>query len=85
MPACNFTKSQKKYSDFLRSDCARSFAEYLGIELPEIEYRPECGWRFNRGHIYGTWEPTKSAAKSSYQAMLKKYRLNRYLGPNEWD
>jgi hypothetical protein len=36
-------KSQQNYADFLHADYGHSFAEWLGIEVPEVEYRSSGG------------------------------------------
>lgn len=63
--------SKQKYRDFLRSDCGNTFAEYLGIKVPEIEYK-ENKCRFRRKNIIGDWCLTKKDAKESYKIKLKK-------------
>ena len=36
-------RSQQNYADFLHADYGHSFAEWLGIEVPEVEYRLSSG------------------------------------------
>ncbi len=73
------------YSDYLSSECGESFAEYLGITMPDIEYRTTAGttmYRYTRRKynpdsyyptvIAGEWATTKKAAKASYKAALKQ-------------
>lgn len=74
-----------KYEDYLRSDYGHSFSEFLGITLPEIEYRNILGkteYRFTRRKmdrltyemktISGEWAFTKKQAKASYKSALKQ-------------
>lgn len=79
-------KKLTRYGEFLNADSCLSFSEWLGIELPEYEYR-NCGgkreyrmyrkkrnqrWELTR--IEGEWMPTMKAAKASYKEALKASR-----------
>lgn len=72
-----------RYREYLRSDVGDSFADYLGIQLPDVEYKSDGEktlYRYVRirrmrdftyERIEGQWAPTKKAAKASYKEMLK--------------
>lgn len=81
---------RSRYDEFLDADYGHSFAEWLGIELPELEH---AGWHargpkdhyrytrpeFTRGDrwsplITGEWKPTMKEAKSSYKLALAQTR-----------
>jgi hypothetical protein len=68
------TKAQEKYDSFLRADTGFSFAEYLRISVPQIEYRRRlCRYvrrSYNQETIEGDWCTTKKAAKASYKSKL---------------
>lgn len=73
-----------RYDEYLRSDTGHSFAEWLGIREPRIEFRGPfnaCEYRmfringFYERDIYGDWAPTKKAAKESYKAALRASRV----------
>lgn len=71
-----------RYQEYLDSEVCESFAEWLGIEVPRVQYRYGLGnektqmryyrifhdWRPT---VYGDWAPTKKAAKASYKQALK--------------
>ena len=72
-----------RYDEYLDSEVCESFAEWLGIEVPRLQYRYCYGsqktqMRYFRGHrnwrsaVYGDWAPTKKAAKASYKQALKQ-------------
>lgn len=79
-------KKLSRYGEFLNADSGLSFAEWLGIELPEYEYRNrsgKCEYRmyreirdqwWNLTRIEGEWMPTMKAAKASYKEALKASR-----------
>jgi len=72
---------QTRYDEYLCSEYSESFADYLGINVPEYESRGD--WR-NREYrmrrwvglssyidVQGEWARTKKEAKASYKAALK--------------
>lgn len=68
-------KKRTRYDEYLAADTCQSFAEWLGIDVPEIEYG---SWYPNDGkfrmvsHLAaGEWCDTQKAAKASYKAALK--------------
>jgi hypothetical protein len=79
-------KKRTRYEEYQHADCGNSFAEWLGINSPEFEYR-ETGfltgkyeyrmlrrcWDYS-ADIAGNWCDTKKAAKASYKEALKKHR-----------
>ncbi|MBT0422037.1 hypothetical protein [Morganella morganii] len=79
-------KKLTRYDEFLNADSCLSFAEWLGIELPEYEYRyrgDKCEYRMYRKkrnqwwdftRTEGEWMPTMKAAKASYKEALKASR-----------
>lgn len=79
-----------RYQQFLHSDCGNTFAEYLGINVPVLEYdRPHLAdgyqYRYVRTsyiiwgpeRIEGDWCRTKKEAKASYKAALKKAKVDK--------
>ena len=77
-------KAQCRYSDFINSDCNLSFAERLGITIPEcVNYgdfsNPKYVYsRFKNGFsIAGEPCKTMKEAKASYKSVLNEYLKNR--------
>jgi len=79
--------AKRKYGDYLDADYGHGFGEWLGIQLPEYEYRETTRYKYeyrmvrhSRAYwdsyydICGEWRPTKKAAKASYKEALKKHR-----------
>ncbi|MBF7978608.1 MULTISPECIES: hypothetical protein [Rahnella] len=74
-------KKRTRYDEYLRSEVCESFGEWLGINLPQYEYRKEFGKRqyrmTRRSRFYGCdgvngqWCATKKEAKASYKDALK--------------
>lgn len=72
------------YDDYQHSESSLTFAEWLGIEVPRVEWNyswgSECRHRYVRRDwqyridVAGEWEPTKKAAKASYKAALAASR-----------
>jgi len=76
-----------RYREWLCADVGDSFSDYLGIQLPVIEWKTEGGktlYRYVRNRmqgdkyagfyqerVAGAWEPSKKAAKASYKVALK--------------
>ena len=79
-------KKPTKYDEYLDADTCITFAEWLGIKLPEYEWRKRGNkyeyrmyretrnqyWHLTR--IEGEWMPTMKAAKDSYKEALKLFR-----------
>lgn len=73
-------KKRSRYEDYLNSDTCNSFAEYLGIDVPEME----CGnWYPNQGKFRmvsrratGEWCDNRKDAKASYKSKLKATRAD---------
>nr|ELR5041426.1 hypothetical protein [Providencia stuartii]ELR5082488.1 hypothetical protein [Providencia stuartii] len=79
-------KKPTKYDEYLDADTCITFAEWLGIKLPEYEWRKRSNkyeyrmyretrnqyWNLTR--IEGEWMPTMKAAKASYKEALKLFR-----------
>ena len=65
------TRSPKqRYMDYLHADTGYSFAEYLGIDEPLIEFwNGKCRYRSRKAS--GTWETLKKDARASYKQALK--------------
>ncbi|UXY13825.1 hypothetical protein N8I74_10875 [Chitiniphilus purpureus] len=73
------------YAHYRASECSESFAEWLGIALPQLEYSgsrygaPRNCVRYVRikytaygiDEVAGEWKPTRKEAKASYKAALK--------------
>lgn len=79
-----------RYQQFMDSDCGNTFAEYLGINVPVLEYdRPHGAdsyqYRYVRTSyiswnpecIEGDWCKTQKEAKASYKAALKKAKADK--------
>ncbi len=79
-----------RYQQFLHSDCGNTFAEYLGINVPALEYdRPHGAdsyqYRYvrtsyiswNHERIEGEWCRTQKEAKASYKAALNKSKSDK--------
>lgn len=85
-------KSKAAYIEWLNSDCGYSFAEWLGITAPTVEYKTEQNhwlYRFVRSRynsnfqnetVAGEWCETQKAAKASYKAALKSH-MNLQVKP----
>lgn len=80
-------KKPTKYDEYLRSEVVESFSEWLGIVLPEYDYRRgnngkreyqmfrrkfNCWYQIE--YVRGEWMPTMKAAKASYKEALKLFR-----------
>lgn len=79
-------KKPTKYDEYLDADTCITFAEWLGIKLPEYEWRKRGNkyeyrmyretrnqyWHLTR--IEGEWMHTMKAAKASYKEALKLFR-----------
>ncbi|WP_145538472.1 hypothetical protein [Yersinia alsatica] len=68
-------KKRSRYDDYLDSETCQSFAEWLGIDVPEVEYG---SWYPNQGKFRmvsrratGEWRDTHKDAKASYKDKLK--------------
>lgn len=83
-PPRKFTRYQK----FMDSDCGNTFAEYLGINVPVLEFGHPIyggGYRYvrtsyiswDRERIEGDWCKTQKEAKASYKAALKKAKADK--------
>ncbi len=68
-------KKRSRYEDYLDSDTCQSFAEWLGIDVPGIEYghwHPNQGkFRMVSRRATGEWCDNRKDAKASYKAKLK--------------
>lgn len=79
-------KKPTKYDEYLDADTCITFSEWLGIKLPEYEWRKRGNkyeyrmyretrnqyWHLTR--IEGEWMHTMKAAKASYKEALKLFR-----------
>jgi len=67
------TRSQRRYREWLNSECGLSFSEWLGAGAETECETCRDGYRyFNRyRQIYGPFRPTKKAAKAQYKELLK--------------
>jgi hypothetical protein len=73
-------RSKQNYAEFRHADYCHSFAEWLGIEVPEVEYRLSHGTRLYRmvskknkyvGCYWDLpWFKTKKEAKEDYKRRL---------------
>ncbi|KAB8307617.1 hypothetical protein EH227_16660 [Rouxiella chamberiensis] len=67
-------KKRTRYQEYLAADYGHSFAEWLGIDVPKIEYGswyPNDGkFRMVSHRAAGEWSDTQKAAKASYKRAL---------------
>jgi len=67
-------KKRTRYEEYLAADYGHSFAEWLGIDVPKIEYGswyPNDGkFRMVSHRAAGEWCDTQKAAKASYKRAL---------------
>lgn len=73
-----------RYGEYLDADYGHSFAEWLGINPPRVEWNHRWGkeakYRFVRldwqrhCDVAGEWKPTKKEAKASYKEKLAEHR-----------
>ena len=67
-------KKRTRYQEYLAADYSHSFAEWLGIDVPKIEYGswyPNDGkFRMVSHRAAGEWCDTQKAAKASYKRAL---------------
>lgn len=88
-PPPKVNSAKKRYLDHLRYDGGLTFAESLGITVPDVETRHDWigrkklwQYRYCRTIRYpwgldvieGEWKPTKKEAKASYKAALQSRR-----------
>ena len=68
-------KKRTRYDEYLAADYGHSFAEWLGIDVPKIEYGscyPNDGkFRMVSRRAHGEWCDTQKAAKASYKEALR--------------
>lgn len=71
--------AKRNYGEYLDADYGHSFAEWLGINMPEFEYfngkirmLRRC-WDYSTD-VAGEWRDTHKSAKASYKEALKKRR-----------
>lgn len=76
-------RKRSRYDEYLRSECCETFAEWLGIQLPEMEtrlspigreyrYTRRRYVRFELDVVAGEWKSTLKAAKASYKDALRR-------------
>jgi len=74
-------KKRTRYDDYLRSEVCESFAEWLGIDVPKVEYGswiPNSGKiRMTSSRATGAWCSTKKNAKASYKQALSASKVRR--------
>lgn len=64
------SRARKRYREYWRSESSLSFAEWLGIDVPEREYS-SLGVRMYNRKSAGQFCKTLKEAKASYKAALK--------------
>lgn len=79
---------KSRFQEFLAFDGGyETFADFLGIRVPEVEWNREWGkarryryvrrdWTY-RQDVAGDWRPTKKEAKASYKEALRKRQAER--------
>lgn len=74
---------QNNYHDYINADSGLTFAEFLGIERPRLEYGSfgyggQGNYRYKSPRGEGEWKPTMKEAKASYKAdMYRRKALYR--------
>jgi len=67
-------KKRTRYQEYLNADTCQTFAEWLGIDTPEIQYGswyPNDGkFRMVSRRAAGEWCDTQKEAKASYKRVL---------------
>jgi hypothetical protein len=76
-----------RYGQYLDADYGHSFAEWLGINVPRVEWNHQWGWEAKyryvrldwqyRTDVAGEWKSTKKEAKASYKEALRQRRVAR--------
>jgi hypothetical protein len=69
---------RSKWDDYYHSESSLTFAEWLGIEVPEREYNHYARYgdptrdyvRLKSSRATGEWKPTVKEAKASYKAAM---------------
>lgn len=82
LAALESPSKRSKYEQFLRADTGLTFAEWLGIDVPQRDYRQAFGpsrgirseVRLRTSRATGSWCPTVKEAKASYKAALAASR-----------
>jgi hypothetical protein len=74
-------KKRTRYDEYLRSEVCESFAEWLGIDVPKVEYSSWCpnSWKIRMisSRATGAWCSTKKEAKASYKQALSASKSHR--------
>lgn len=68
--------AKERYADYLHNDAGNTFAEYLGIDAPVIDFHREK-YRYKSHKAIGTWETLKKDAKKSYKQVLLNISFKR--------
>ncbi len=77
-------KKRSRYDDYLHAEVCESFAEWLGIEVPEREYSDSFSRvRLKSSKATGEYCKTLKDAKASYKAALKVNK-GKYTPSNGW-
>lgn len=88
LPSPSLPLKKTRYQQFLDADCGRSFAEYLGIELPKrqhsYDYRTPNHFRLKSSRATGDYALTLKEAKASYKAALKATHVRGDQPLIEW-
>lgn len=69
--------ARDRYARFLHADGGQTFAEWLRIDVPVLDYNWSLSggrYRYKSSRAEGEWQPTKGEAKANYKAALKKRR-----------
>jgi len=79
-------KEKTNYDRFMDADTDCTFAEFMGIEKPKIEYESydrQGNQRMKSSKAIGAWCPSRKDAKASYKAALKANKAANVLA-NGW-
>lgn len=88
----HISKSKQKYQEYIDADCGYSFSDYLGINMPKIEYFDKGSYKDFKDNIHhngqirmvstkyktikGEYCNLLKDAKASYKEALKQYKQN---------
>lgn len=75
------TRAQQHYADYLHAETSHTFAEFIGIDVPQLEYgygSTQDKYRYRSCRAVGEFCPTRKLAKASYKAALQASRRPKH-------
>lgn len=74
------TEAKSRYGRYLHADSGRTFAEWLGIDVPRLEcdhsFLSGDRFRYKSSRATGAWKRSRKDAKASYKAALHAPQQN---------